>query len=184
MAALVARHIRGLVENEPASTAPVVTRSGEILPNNLDPIVISGSEGAAVQLAPCCMPIPGDRIVGHLRRDQGMTVHTTECEVAKRQRSKDADRWIAVEWDTELNRRFDCQLQILVHNDKGVLARVAAEIGESDANITYVNMDDDKDKSMMQLRFTVQVDDRIHLARLIRNVRRIPSVARVVRERS
>jgi GTP diphosphokinase / guanosine-3',5'-bis(diphosphate) 3'-diphosphatase len=184
MAALVARHIRGLVENEPSSSAPLVTRSGEILPNKLDPIVISGSEGATVQLAPCCMPIPGDRIVGHLRRDQGLTVHTSECETAKRQRSKDSDRWIAVAWDTELNRRFDCQLKILVHNDKGVLARVAAEIGESDANITYVNMDDDKDHSMMLLRFTVQVDDRIHLARLIRNIRRIPNVARVIRERS
>ncbi len=184
MAALVARHICGLVENEPVSSAPLATRSGEVLRNKLDPIVISGSEGAAVQLAPCCMPIPGDRIVGHLRRDQGMTVHTVECEVAKRQRSKDADRWIAVAWDTELNRRFDCPLKILVHNDKGVLARVAAEIGESDANITYVNMDDEKDNSMTQLRFTVQVDDRIHLARLIRNVRRIPSVARVLRERS
>ncbi|MDQ9171779.1 bifunctional (p)ppGpp synthetase/guanosine-3',5'-bis(diphosphate) 3'-pyrophosphohydrolase [Oxalobacteraceae bacterium R-40] len=184
MAALVARHIRGLVENEPSSSAPLVTRSGEILPNKMDPIVISGSEGAAVQLASCCMPIPGDRIVGHLRRDQGLTVHTAECEVAKRQRSKDSDRWIAVAWDTDLNRRFDCQLKILAHNDKGVLARVAAEIGESDANITYVNMDDDKDHSMMLLRFTVQVDDRIHLARLIRNLRRIPSVARVLRERS
>jgi GTP diphosphokinase / guanosine-3',5'-bis(diphosphate) 3'-diphosphatase len=184
MAALVARHIRGLVENEPSSEAPLVTRSGEILPNKLDPIVISGSEGSTVQLAPCCMPIPGDRIVGHLRRDQGLTVHTSECEVGKRQRSKDSDRWIAVAWDNELNRRFDCQLKILVHNDKGVLARVAAEIGESDANIIYVNMDDDKDHSMMLLRFTVQVDDRIHLARLIRNIRRIPNVARVVRERS
>jgi GTP pyrophosphokinase len=184
MAALVARHIRGLVENEPSSSAPLATRSGEILPNKLDPIVISGSEGSPVQLAPCCMPIPGDRILGHLRRDQGLTVHTSECDTAKRQRSKDLDRWIAVAWDTELNRRFDCQLKILVHNDKGVLARVAAEIGESDANITYVNMDDDKDHSMMLLRFTVQVDDRIHLARLIRNIRRIPNVARVVRERN
>jgi GTP pyrophosphokinase len=184
MAALVARHIRGLVENEPSSSAPLATRSGEIMPNKLDPIVISGSEGSPVQLAPCCMPIPGDRILGHLRRDQGLTVHTSECDTAKRQRSKDLDRWIAVAWDTELNRRFDCQLKILVHNDKGVLARVAAEIGESDANITYVNMDDDKDHSMMLLRFTVQVDDRIHLARLIRNIRRIPNVARVVRERN
>jgi GTP pyrophosphokinase len=183
MAALVARHIHGLVENEPSSATPVVTRSGEILPNKLDPVVITGSEGNAVQLAPCCSPIPGDSLVGQLRRDQGLTVHTLECEIAKRQRSKDSDRWIAVAWGKELNRRFDCHIKVLVHNDKGVLARVAAEIGESDANITYVNMGDDKDNSMMLLRFTVQVDDRIHLARLIRNVRRIESVARILRER-
>jgi GTP pyrophosphokinase len=45
-------------------------------------------------------------------------------------------------------------------------------------------MDDDKDQIMQQLRFTVQVEDRIHLARLMRNVRTIPSVARILRERS
>jgi guanosine-3',5'-bis(diphosphate) 3'-pyrophosphohydrolase len=64
------------------------------------------------------------------------------------------------------------------------LARVAAELGESDANIVYVAMDDDKDQVLQQLRFTVQVEDRIHLARLMRNVRAIPSVARILRERS
>lgn len=70
-----------------------------------------------------------------------------------------------------------------MQNEKGVLARVAAEIGESDANITYVGMDDDRDHMMTQLRFTVQVEDRVHLARLMRNVRRIPRVARILRER-
>jgi guanosine-3',5'-bis(diphosphate) 3'-pyrophosphohydrolase len=64
------------------------------------------------------------------------------------------------------------------------LARIAAEIGESDANITYVGMDDDKDQIMTQLRFTIQVEDRIHLARLMRNVRSLPSVARILRERA
>jgi GTP pyrophosphokinase len=64
------------------------------------------------------------------------------------------------------------------------LARVAAEIGESDANIIYVAMDEDKDQPMQQIRFTIQVEDRVHLARLMRNVRALPSVARILRERS
>jgi guanosine-3',5'-bis(diphosphate) 3'-pyrophosphohydrolase len=182
MAALVARHIFGLVEND--ASAPLVNHDGESAPNKLDPVIIHGNEGAAVQLAPCCMPIPGDSMIGHLRRDQGLIVHATDCDIAKRQRSKEPERWIDVTWGAGLNRRFDCRIKILVHNEKGVLARVAAEIGESDANITYVGMDDDKDHLMTQLRFTIQVEDRIHLARLMRNVRQIPSVARILRERS
>jgi GTP pyrophosphokinase len=73
---------------------------------------------------------------------------------------------------------------VLVHNDKGILARVAAEIGDSDANIIYVNMDDDKDQLMTQLIFTIQVEDRVHLARLMRNVRRIRGVTRILRDRT
>jgi GTP pyrophosphokinase len=182
MAALVARHIFGLVESEP-SAVPPTENQGETVAGKLDPVTIYGSEGVDVQLAPCCQPIPGDSLTGHLKRDQGLTVHAVECDIAKRQRVKEPERWIDVIWGADLNRRFDCRIKVLVHNDKGVLARVAAEIGESDANIIFVGMDDDKDHLMTQLRFTIQIEDRIHLARLMRNVRNIPSVARILRER-
>jgi guanosine-3',5'-bis(diphosphate) 3'-pyrophosphohydrolase len=182
MATLVARHIFGLVESGNV-VAPATDVTGAPLPPRLDAVVIDGSEGVAVQLAPCCLPIPGDELQGHLRRDQGLMVHGMDCEVAKRQRAKEPDRWIEVKWATELNRHFDCRIKILVHNEKGGLARIAAEIGESDANIVYVGMDDDHDGGMTQFRFTVQVEDRVHLARLMRNVRTVKGVARILRER-
>ncbi|MFD2271898.1 ACT domain-containing protein [Undibacterium arcticum] len=145
--------------------------------------MIYGSEGIAIQLAPCCLPIPGDGIIGLLKRDQGLMVHTADCEQAKRQRAKEPDRWIDVVWGEDLNRRFDCHIQLLIHNQRGILARVAAEIGEADANITYVGMGEDNDSVTTHLRFTVQIEDRIHLARLMRNLRRIPGVIRLLRER-
>ncbi len=180
MATLVARHIRNLMESDTESPLPPLAPDAA----KLDPVRIYGNEGAAVQLAQCCLPIPGDRIIGQLKRDQGITVHSSDCELAKRQHSKEPERWIELVWGDELTRRFDCRVKVLVSNEKGVLARVAAEIGESDANITYVGMDDDRDHLMKQLRFTIQVEDRIHLARLMRNVRRIPGVARILRERN
>jgi GTP pyrophosphokinase len=180
MPALVARHIFGLIEGD-TETLPsnLPAANGE-----LDPVTIYGSEGVSVQLAPCCLPIPGDQIIGQLRRDQGLVVHTADCSPAKRLRGKEPDRWIAVQWGTELNRRFDCRIRLLINNEKGILARVAAEIGESDANITYVGMDEDDEHMMTQLRFTIQVKDRVHLAHLIRNLRRVTGVNRVERERA
>ena len=180
MAALVARHIFGLIDDDLASMPSDAHGS----PGELDPVTIYGSEGVSVQLAPCCLPIPGDQITGQLRRDQGLIVHTGECMGAKRVRSKEPDRWITVQWGTELNRRFDCRIRLLIANEKGILARVAAEIGESDANISYVGMDEDEEHVMTQLRFTIQVKDRVHLAHLIRNLRGVAGVTRVERERN
>ncbi|HZV66116.1 MAG TPA: bifunctional (p)ppGpp synthetase/guanosine-3',5'-bis(diphosphate) 3'-pyrophosphohydrolase [Telluria sp.] len=180
MAALVARHIFGLVDDE-TGTLP---SEHHLVSSELDPVTIYGSEGVSVQLAPCCLPIPGDMITGQLRRDQGLIVHTADCLPAKRLRGKEPDRWIAVQWGTELNRRFDCRIRLLINNEKGILARVAAEIGESDANITYVGMDEDAEHVMTQLRFTIQVKDRVHLAHLIRNLRQVAGVTRVERERA
>ena len=184
MAALVARHILGLAEGESAPGAVInASATGGACGSRLDPVAIDGSEGVFVNLAPCCQPIPGDGIIGQLKRDQGLVVHSTDCELAKRQRSKEPDRWIEVVWGADLNRRFDCRIFILVKNERGVLARVAAEIGESDANIIHVGMDQDPDQLMTQLRFTVQVEDRVHLARLMRNIRRIGGVTRILRDR-
>jgi guanosine-3',5'-bis(diphosphate) 3'-pyrophosphohydrolase len=180
MAALVARHIFGLIDDDEAS----LPSEHHMTPGELDPVTIYGSEGVSVQLAPCCLPIPGDQIIGQLRRDQGLIVHTSDCAGAKRLRGKEPDRWIAVQWGAELNRRFDCRIRLLINNEKGILARVAAEIGESDANISYVGMDEDEEHVMTQLRFTIQVKDRVHLAHLIRNLRRVSGVTRVERERS
>jgi GTP pyrophosphokinase len=180
MPALVARHIFGLLEvAESDAELSSLPPAGDI-----DPVTIYGSEGVSVQLAPCCLPIPGDQITGQLRRDQGLVVHTCDCLPAKRLRAKEPDRWIAVQWGEELNRRFDCRIRLLINNEKGILARVAAEIGESDGNITYVGMDEDDENMMNQLRFTIQVKDRVHLAHLIRNLRRVAGVNRVERERA
>ncbi|MGZ8289039.1 MAG: RelA/SpoT family protein [Telluria sp.] len=178
VAALVARHIFGLIDEFTGMTPLSASAS-----NELDPVTIYGSEGVSVQLSACCLPIPGDQVMGQLRRDQGLMVHTTDCVPAKRQRAKEPDRWIPVQWGSELNRRFDCRIRLLINNEKGILARVAAEIGESDANITYVGMDEDDEHVMTQLRFTIQVKDRVHLAHLIRNLRRVAGVNRVERER-
>ena len=181
MASLVARHILELAE----LTSPRPVKVDSQVAGKRDPVTIYGSANISVHLAPCCQPIPGDAIIGQLKRDQGITVHTADCELAKRQRSKEPDRWIEVAWGQEINRRFDCRILLLVHNERGVLAHIAATIGESDANILFVGMDEDTEHATLtQLRFTVQVEDRIHLARLMRNVHRIPSVARILRERS
>ena len=182
VATLVARHVMGLIDA--SAPAPDVTgdRSDEAA-GKRDPVVIYGSEGVSVQLASCCQPIPGDHIVGQIKRDQGLVIHTPDCAMARRQRGKEPERWLEAQWGAELDRRFDCRIVVLVRNERGMLARVAAEIGASDANIIFVGMDDDHDAPMSQLRFTVQIEGRIHLARLMRSVRLLPGVTRILRDR-
>ena len=180
MAALVARHIFGLAEMQTGAAALAKNPTEK----KIDPVSISGNEPASVLLAPCCLPIPGDIVIGHLRRDQTLSVHTADCEMAKRLRTKEPGRWIDVNWASELHRRFECRIRVLVQDEKGALARIAAEIGESDANIVHVGMDEGHASLLTELSFTIQVEGRVHLARLMRNVRRVHGVARILRERA
>ena len=147
-------------------------------------LLLDGSEGASVQFAQCCKPIPGDGILGYLGRGEGLVIHTDDCAAAKRLQHRDSERFIAVDWSDEPTRLFETALLITVANGKGVLARVAAALASAEADITHVNMGQERAQDATELRFGVAVRDRAHLASVFRGVKRTPSVLRVQRAKS
>jgi guanosine-3',5'-bis(diphosphate) 3'-pyrophosphohydrolase len=146
-------------------------------------ITLDGSENASVQFASCCRPVPGDAILGYLGRGEGLVVHTEDCTVARRLQHKDAERFIGVEWSDEPMRSFETGLLVTVANGKGALARVAASLANAEADITHVDMDDERRQDATDLRFVVSVRDRTHLDSVLRNLKRTASVMNAVRVR-
>ncbi|MGE5331158.1 MAG: RelA/SpoT family protein [Nitrospirota bacterium] len=144
-------------------------------------VTLDGSEGVSVKYAPCCRPIPGDSIVGYLGRGEGLVVHAAQCAVAKRLQNKDSERFIAVDWSEEPVRMFETRITVTVNNGKGVLARIAAELAHSEADITHVDMDDETALDTIDLRFLIAVRDHTHLEAALRNLRRTPAVIRAMR---
>ena len=167
LAAIVARKLLALSEQQPAEgKAP-------------GSIVIRGSEGMAVQFARCCNPIPGDPIVGFIKKGEGLVVHTHDCPTARKSRG-DPEKWIDVEWDPDTDRVFDVNIRIILLDQRGVLAKVAAAIAGAGCNISNVTIE--SDHSMYATNyFTVQVTNRMHLAKVMRALRRVPEVVRIAR---
>ena len=147
-------------------------------------LLLDGSEGASVQFATCCRPIPGDAVLGYLGRGEGLVVHTDDCTVAKRLQHRDSERFMPVDWSDEPVRAFETSLLVTVTNGKGVLAGVAAALASAEADITHVNMGQERAQDATELRFGVAVRDRVHLASILRSVKRTPSVLRVQRAKS
>jgi guanosine-3',5'-bis(diphosphate) 3'-pyrophosphohydrolase len=144
-------------------------------------VVIDGSEGASVQMATCCRPIPGDDIVGYLGRGEGLLVHTAECSIGKRLFERDSERWITVDWAEEPVRSFETSITILLKNGKGVLAQVAQAVSSVEADISHIDMDDEAAAETTELRLLISVRDRQHLADVMRTLRRAPAVLKVLR---
>ncbi|MCY0388674.1 bifunctional (p)ppGpp synthetase/guanosine-3',5'-bis(diphosphate) 3'-pyrophosphohydrolase [Robbsia sp. Bb-Pol-6] len=151
-------------------------------PSGGPPVVITGTEGMAVQLSACCRPIPGDDIMGYIGIGLGMAIHTTDCRNARRIHHRDPSRWIDVAWAPQPGRLFEVGVKVLVRNTKGVFARVAADITTA-ANIVHVAMDENLEQESTTLRFIIQVGDRVHLANVMRRVRTNPDVMRISREK-
>jgi GTP pyrophosphokinase/guanosine-3',5'-bis(diphosphate) 3'-pyrophosphohydrolase len=146
-------------------------------------VFVDGSEGNSIQLATCCRPIPGDAIVGYLGRGEGLLVHTAECPTGKRLFERDSERWMQVEWAEELTRSFETSVFVLVKNGKGVLAQVAAGVSTAEADIIHLDMDPEPAEETVELRLLISVRDRVHLAEVLRTLRRQPVVQRVSRYR-
>ncbi len=163
---VVARQLASIGESSANETAanPVIT--------------IQGTEGMAVQFAPCCRPIPGDPIIGVIKSGQGLLVHTQDCPALRRGRSS-GEQWLDVAWDKNITRPFDVSIKLLVADQRGVLAKVSAAIADAEANIENINFTHEGEYS--GLHFTLEVNNRLHLANIMRGLRKIPEVVRIIR---
>ncbi|MGB5082249.1 MAG: bifunctional (p)ppGpp synthetase/guanosine-3',5'-bis(diphosphate) 3'-pyrophosphohydrolase [Burkholderiales bacterium] len=166
LAAIVARKLLALAD-QTESKAPSGT------------MVIHGSEGLAVQFAKCCSPIPGDPITGFIKKGQGLVVHTHDCPTAAKSRG-DPEKWLDVEWAPETDKMFYVGIRVTVVNQRGVLAKVATAIAEAGSNIDNVSMDEER-SLYTTMHFTLQVAHRLHLAKVMRELRRIQEVVRIAR---
>jgi RelA/SpoT family (p)ppGpp synthetase len=181
LAAVVARQLVPAKPEDDQSRFLKLFRRRREQPDKGAPLAIRGTEGVVVSYARCCRPIPGDPILGFLSAGRGIVVHTEDCKNVAKFR-KHPEQWIDVQWADRLESVFPVSLRVDVKNQRGVLASVAAAISEQDANIDTVNFDD-RDSQYTTMDFTVEVRDRVHLARILRAIRQRETVVRVNRKK-
>jgi guanosine-3',5'-bis(diphosphate) 3'-pyrophosphohydrolase len=144
-----------------------------------DRILITGAERGVISFANCCLPVPGDDIMGYHTAGKGLVVHRMDCPNVADYR-KSPDRWVTIGWDREVRGDFSAALRIEVDNRPGALAQVAAAIAEAESNIDRVEYLE-RDTHIAVLRFAIEVANRRHLANVIRKVRRLGVVLGVQR---
>jgi len=144
-------------------------------------VLVKGMEGIVANLARCCYPIPRDPIVGFISVGRGVMVHREDCPNLH-ELAHHPEKWVAVEWASDIRGPFPVAVQATVHNTKGVLANLASAIAEDGANIDHVLVED-RDGMYKTISLTLEVEDRDHLAQLMRILRGLDAVERVVRKK-
>jgi len=143
------------------------TRDGVKPPPQRTAISIKGlTPGVAFQLAECCHPIPGDRIVGLRREGEGIEVHTIGCESLAD--GVDAD-WVDLAWGDQSDGGA-AKLQAVIKNQPGSLAVIAGVLGSHGANIVAMDQTS-RDPSFHTFQFDLEVHDVQHLMRIIAALR-------------
>jgi GTP pyrophosphokinase len=173
MPLLVARRLAG------EEMVPAGGESGaqEAAPSGV--LAIKGTEGMVVNFAKCCWPIPDDAIVGVFNPGKGIVIHRQGCPNLGDYK-KHGHKWIEAEWEADVEGEFATKIKVESGNQRGVLASVASVISKQESNIEHVGSEE-RDGLSSTLVFVITVKNRLHLARIMRQVRSLPSVMRISR---
>ena len=146
------------------------------------PLAIRGTEGLVVAYGRCCYPLPGEPVVGHLSSGRGLVVHLEVCRNLAELRERN-EALIPVRWAAEVDGEYSVELRVEVEARKGVIAELAAEITDADANIEKINTAE-RNAHLSTVVIALLVRDRVHLARIMRRLRRLTPVIGLARTRN
>jgi GTP pyrophosphokinase/guanosine-3',5'-bis(diphosphate) 3'-pyrophosphohydrolase len=140
--------------------------------------------GVSIHFAECCSPLPGDRIVGVIVPEKGVTIHTIDCESLMEHDESDPDRWIDLGWtaEAEENAVSAARVHAVMHNTPGALAEIAKAVGENRGNIGNVKTLK-RSKDFFEMQFDIEVFDNRHLANIISALKMCSSVVSAERAR-
>ena len=141
------------------------------------------SPGAELSFAPCCKPVPGDRIVGIMQGRRGVVIHAIDCpELAKFEDREEL--WRDLQWTAEAERDTisEARLRATILDAPGVLGQACAIIGEAGGNIIGLSMHH-RHSSFFDADIDLEVKDARHLTHIAAALRACPSVEIVERAR-
>jgi GTP pyrophosphokinase len=179
IASIVAKRISALLSEMGEKPDPLLMTRERFMTNDTvsqGAILLDGTENASVVYSTCCHPLPGDKIIGYLGRGEGLAVHTNDCSVGLKLQQKDSERFIGVEWSDEPLRHFETNIRVTVVNTKGVLARVAGTLADSEVDIVHVEMGQASAQDAAENTFIISVRDLSHLDTVLKNLKRTPAV--------
>jgi guanosine-3',5'-bis(diphosphate) 3'-pyrophosphohydrolase len=145
------------------------------------PVAVRGGDGMVINYGRCCGPVPGDAIVGHMTPGKGFVVHVETCpNMTEIRRRSSAREIIPAYWAPTEDSEFLTTLRIEVNRKKGIIAELASTISATDAGVENIHVEE-RNAELTSVIVRLSIQDRTHLARVIRRLRNVPGVLSINR---
>jgi GTP pyrophosphokinase len=169
--------INKLVPESEREEKPTVKKPAERRRDNKQFISLKGVDEVLYHIAKCCMPVPGDDIIGFITRGKGISVHRKDCENIKH---LEKERLIEVFWTSDGSSKVQTKISLECLDKAGILATITGLLSANNVNITAVKANSTADKRAF-IEFTIEVKDRNHLSDIINKINQIPEVLLIKR---
>ncbi len=146
------------------------------------PITIDSADGLMISFARCCRPIPGDPIVGHISSGKGLVIHQDTCKNIAELRNT-PDKISQVNWAANVSGEFLVDVRVEVKSERGIIATIANRINEEAGSIEHINVQE-RDAHNSVINLCIGVQNRVHLANILRRIRLMSFVIRIHRSKN
>jgi len=176
-AASIAHKLRGGVPQAPEA---IVVETGRPSGERALSVSLDGLDNLKINRAKCCMPLPGEEVVGYVTRGKGVTLHSMNCPNMPAFRHSEPERLVKINWAESNGERYGTDVHIKVFDRIGVLNDITAIFSEGHTSITAAKVKSLPDKTA-DISLTVDVPDVDKLKVLLAKVENLADVLRVER---
>lgn len=146
-----------------------------ILPTIKNDIIVEGIDEIKVNIASCCKPIPGDRIVGYITKGYGITVHRMVCPNI----SDLEERIIEVKWNEVVTKKYPTNILVHALDSKNILLDIISKTSNNDISIQSINSINTNENFIYEI--TVLVENKERLIKFMNEIDCIPNILDVER---
>ncbi|QGW64204.1 RelA/SpoT family protein [Lysobacter soli] len=174
-------HERAREAAQAAATAPATTThittppAPRHTPRRSTDFTVEGVGNLLVQLARCCLPLPGEPIVGYLTRGRGVSVHRPDCTAFERLAAAQPQRVLPVEWG-RAGSGYEVDVEVLALDRKWLLKEVTNLIAQGNAHVVSIRSDSERNGARVRLRLRLRVGDYGQLSTLLGKLSALPGV--------
>lgn len=138
-------------------------------------IIVEGIDDIKVNIASCCHPVPGDRIVGYITKGNGISVHRMVCPNV----NELEERIIPVKWNKKIEKTFPTTIIVRAKENQKILLGIISKTANSNISVQSINTMQSKADYLFEI--TVFVQSKEKLVKFMNEIFTIPNIIEVER---
>lgn len=144
-------------------------------------ITVSGVGNLMTHLAKCCLPVPGDAVLGFITQGRGIAVHRADCEQLKHALEQSPEREIEVQWGEQSKTRYPVAIEIIAEDRQGLLRDITTVIANDKISVVGMESKTESKNNSVKMWFKLEVDSLELLSRIVTKIDQLDDVVSVKR---
>ena len=140
-------------------------------------IVVGNTKNIQTHIANCCLPIPGDEIIGFITKGSGISIHRKNCLNI----NDVDDRIISASWNSKIKNKYYSDIIIYTNTKDNKIVDIVQVSSSMNIQIESINLLNKSDKNIYSVEVVISsVDEMDKYLKELRKIQNIVEVERIM----